>query len=48
VVRAIDVAGPAHEDVVVSREAAAQILQAERRWRCLARRAVGILIPSHD
>lgn len=47
VVRAIDVAGPAREDVVVSREAADQIRQAERRWRCLARRAVGILIPSH-
>lgn len=47
-VRAIDVAGPAREDVVVSREAAEQILQAERRWHCLARRAVAILIPSHD
>jgi TolB-like protein len=47
-VRAIDVVGPAREDVVVSREAAEQILQAERRWRCLTRRAVGILIPPHD
>jgi TolB-like protein len=48
IVTAIDVTGPAHEDVVVSRAAARQILQIDRRWRCLARRAVGILIAPRE
>jgi hypothetical protein len=45
IVRALDVTGPAQEDVVVSREAAERILAADRRWRCLSRRAVSILVP---
>jgi hypothetical protein len=46
-VRALDVIGPAQEDVVVSREAAEQILAADRRSRVLSRRAVAILVPPY-
>jgi hypothetical protein len=40
----VAVTGPAHEDGVVSNEAAQQIREANRGWRFLSRRAVTIVL----
>jgi TolB-like protein len=44
VVAAVSITGPAREDVVVSRDIAQQIREANRRYRFFPRRAVSILI----
>jgi hypothetical protein len=44
VVTAVSITGPAHEDLIVSRDTAQQIREANRRFRFFTHRAVSILI----